>query len=63
MRHELDGHSAKSGNLKKLQSDYITNTIDAGKLGFNNVFTVRLPKIKKHILKVNTKEQVKELIE
>ena len=46
MRHELDGHSAKSGNLKKLQSDYITNTIEAGNLGFNNVFTARSPKIK-----------------
>jgi len=32
-------------------------------LGFNNVFIARLPKVKKHIMKINTKERVEELIQ
>ena len=48
VRHELDGISSKSSIMRKLQSDYITTTHEVEKLGFNIVFTARLPKIKKN---------------
>ena len=44
-RHELDGISSESPIMRKLQSNYITTTHEVEKLGFNNVFTARLPKI------------------
>ena len=47
VRHELDGISSESPIMRKLQSNYITTTHEVEKLGFNNVFTARLPKIKK----------------
>ena len=46
MRHELDENSNESESLRQLQSDYITPTLEAEKLGFNNMFTARLPKAK-----------------
>ena len=52
-----------SDNLRKLQDDYIAATIEAKKLGFNRFFTARLPKIRKHIMKIDTKDRVEELIE
>ena len=48
MRHELDVNSNESESIKQLQSDYITTTLEAEKLGFNNVFTARLQKAKKN---------------
>ena len=41
--------------MRKLQSDYITTTHEVEKLGFNNVFTARLPKIKKKLQKKELK--------
>ena len=63
VHHELDENLTESDSLRKLQDDYITTTIEAEKLGFNNVFIARLPKVKKHIMKINTKERVEELIQ
>ena len=62
VRHELDGISSESSIMRKLQSDYITTTHEVEKLGFNNVFTARLPKIKKSKMKTNTKDRFEELI-
>ena len=44
-RHELDGISSESSIMRKLQIDCITTTHEVEKLGFDNVFTARLPKI------------------
>ena len=46
-----------------MQDEYIRTTVEAEKLGFNKVFTARLLKVKNHIMKVNKKEKVEELIQ
>ena len=59
--HELNDNTADSDSLRKLQNVYLITTIEAEKSGFINVFTARLPKIRKHIMEVSIKERVEEL--
>ena len=61
--HELNDNTADSDSLRKLQFFYLITTIEAEKLGLNNVFTARLPKIRKHIMKVSIKERIEEFIQ
>ena len=63
VRHELDGNSNENENLRQLQSDYITTTLDVEKIGFNNVFTTILPKAKNKIMKATKKDRVDDLIQ
>ena len=47
VRHELDEGTNKSGELKELELNYIEYRKEVEKLGFNNIFDAKLPKVKK----------------
>ena len=62
VRHELDEGTNKSGELKELELNYIEYRKEVEKLGFNNIFDAKLPKVKKPKIKSSVKERVQDLI-